>query len=148
MIIGLIFIFHSPLIILCFLFISKLYMGKRKRKKESLAKMNAGVNHCGLILPVNFPPIAKRTLASDAACRTLTSIHVHYQRKWEPLDWTLKKDSMHHAFHFLLLSLTHKLLTTWWTWFHLLSHYPIAEVSFTILQNMHIMTLVYQFVNT
>jgi hypothetical protein len=81
MIIGLIFIFHSPLIILCFLFISKLYTGKRKRKKESLAKMNAGVNHCGLILPVNFPPIAKRTLASDAACRTLTSIHVHYGRR-------------------------------------------------------------------
>ena len=136
MIIGLIFIFHSPLIILCFLFISKLYTGKRKRKKESLAKMNAG-----LILPVNFPPIAKRTLASDATCRTLTFIHVHYWRKWQPLDWTLKKDSLHHAFHFLPLSLTHKLLTSWWTWIRLLSHYPIAEVSFTILQNMHIMTL-------
>jgi hypothetical protein len=62
MIIGLIFIFHSPLIILCFLFISKLYTGKRKRKKESLAKMNAGVNNCGLILPVNFSPNSKEDL--------------------------------------------------------------------------------------
>ena len=130
--------------------------GQKRERKKASQKWLLESNHCGLIFSVNFTPIAKRALASDAACMTLTSIHVYYWRKWEPLDWTSKKE-VHCIMHFDLspsLSLTHThtqvTLTSWWTWISFLSHYSIAKVSFTfcITYALWVMTLVYPFVNT